>query len=221
MSEYTHDLITGLEALSNPSEAAGMKRYMRDLFDYYGIKKPVRAVYMRDFYKTHGLPSAEEWLPIVSELWNDPHRECQYIAQEMVRKCYKYWDVSDLPFFENLVTTKSWWDTVDFIASNVIGRYFQKFPDNIHSYVRRMNASQNTWLIRVSILFQLKYKDQTDEALLFEMIMPHLGSNQFFIQKAIGWSLRQYAKFQPDSVLRFVENRPLKPLSRREALKHF
>ena len=107
------------------------------------------------------------------------------------------------------------------IASNLVGNLFQKYPHLIPAYVSKWEKSDNMWLVRTAIIFQLKYKNDTDFKLLKRVIERHLSSKEFFIQKAIGWALRQYAKFEPELVQEYVKRTDLKPLSRREALKHF
>lgn len=125
-----------------------------------------------------------------------------------------------LKTFEWMIQQNSWWDSVDTIASRLAGEYFKKFPQQKEAIVLGWSNHENMWLNRTAILFQLSYKSETDEDLLFQVIKQHLHSGEFFIQKAIGWALRQYAYTQPESVKQFVAANELKPLSKREALKH-
>lgn len=124
-----------------------------------------------------------------------------------------------MPLFEWMITTKSWWDTVDCIAPQCCGPLFAREPQLIQRYSERWVVSDHLWLRRAALLFQLKFKEQTDEALLFRYILLNADSDEFFIQKAIGWALREYAKTAPDTVRRFIQEHPLKPLSKRESLK--
>jgi 3-methyladenine DNA glycosylase AlkD len=121
---------------------------------------------------------------------------------------------------EYLLITKSWWDTVDSISGGTLGVHFRRFPEVREKYLTKWRTSDNFWLRRATILFQLSYKKETDFDLLCEIIRENLGSKEFFINKAIGWSLRQYARVDPKAVKRFVNATPLHPLSRREAMKH-
>jgi 3-methyladenine DNA glycosylase AlkD len=121
---------------------------------------------------------------------------------------------------EYMLVTKSWWDTVDTIAGGTLGVHFQRFPEVRQKYLAKWRASDNVWLRRSAILFQLNYKKETDFGLLCEIICENLDSKEFFINKAIGWSLRQYAHSDPKAVTKFVKSTPLHPLSRREAMKH-
>ncbi|MCK5077528.1 MAG: DNA alkylation repair protein, partial [Calditrichia bacterium] len=115
--------------------------------------------------------------------------------------------------------TKSWWDTVDFIATNLVGPLFEKYSELIIPYTKKWMDSGNIWLQRTSILFQLKYKEKTDFKLIIGFIQQCSSSNEFFIQKAIGWILREYSKTDASTVIEFVKNNKLAPLSEREALK--
>jgi len=120
-----------------------------------------------------------------------------------------------------MITTKSWWDTVDFIAAKLVGDYFKKYPNQIGKYIQKWINSDNMWLQRTAILFQLKYKNQLDPKLLKYIIQSQLGSNEFFINKAIGWVLREYSKTNPTWVFNFVNTneKGLSNLSKTEALR--
>lgn len=146
-------------------------------------------------------------------------RELQYFAIELLIKTKKQWTVEDVTLIEYLVTHKSWWDTVDFLAAIIAGAWFKKFPEHIKPVTEKWNTSENIWLQRTSILFQLKYKKDTDLKLLSKYIKRLFSSNEFFVQKAIGWILREYSKTDPVMVQKFVDTEKLMPLSKREALK--
>jgi 3-methyladenine DNA glycosylase AlkD len=119
-----------------------------------------------------------------------------------------------------MIVTKSWWDTVDTVSGGALGVHFRRFPEVREKYLPSWRASENFWLRRAAILFQLNYKKETDFALLAAIIRENLGSKEFFINKAIGWALRQYARVDPQAVREFVNSTSLHPLSRREAMKH-
>jgi 3-methyladenine DNA glycosylase AlkD len=121
---------------------------------------------------------------------------------------------------EYLIVTKSWWDTVDSIAGGPVGLHFKRYPEVLLTTLARWRQSENFWLRRTCILFQLDYKKETDFTLLCDIIRENLGSKEFFINKAIGWALRQYARVDAEAVRSFAESTPLHPLSRREAMKH-
>jgi 3-methyladenine DNA glycosylase AlkD len=118
-----------------------------------------------------------------------------------------------------MITHKSWWDTVDSV-SHIVGMQFRRYPETREQHLAKWRASNNIWLRRTAILFQLDYKIETDFELLCEIIRENLNSKEFFINKAIGWALRQYARVDPKAVKKFVDSMPLHPLSKREALKN-
>jgi 3-methyladenine DNA glycosylase AlkD len=144
----------------------------------------------------------------------------QYCAIELAAKYSKVWEMSFIEIIGFCIMNKSWWDSVDAIASLLSGPYFKKYPSKIKSVTGGWNRSDNIWLQRSSLLFQIKYRDTTDNALLSKYILRLSGSREFFIQKAIGWILREYAKTNPDWVKKFVAANNLKPLSVREALRN-
>lgn len=119
-----------------------------------------------------------------------------------------------------MITTKSWWDSVDTIASNSLGIYFKQFPRQQKIITQKWSDSDNIWLMRSTIIFQLKYKKEVDFELLSQLIRKYQSINEFFIQKSIGWSLRQYSKFNPDAVRDFLYENKLSGLATKEASKY-
>ena len=174
---------------------------------------------MRDFLRQHGLPDTQDINEISGEFWQLPQREYQYVIMEILGKMAKKADKGRIDLYEYLIVNKSWWDTVDYIASNLAGVYFLKFPGQIQSYTEKWMDSGNMWLQRTALLFQLKYKKETDLELLTDYVVRLQGSKEFFINKAIGWILREYSKTDGDWVRNFVKKYKLAPLSHREALK--
>ncbi len=198
-----------------------MKKYMRDQFEYLGIKSPQGTVLMRTFIKEHGLPPLDQLDEIVRDLWALPQREFQYAAMTLMSKFEKKVEPEFITTIEYLITTKSWWDTVDLLAGHAVGSHFKRFPNVREKYLKKWRKSDNFWLRRTTLLFQLGYKKETDFDLLCELVRENLGSDEFFINKAIGWALRQYAHTNPAPVKKFVKaTKELHPLSRREALKN-
>ncbi len=137
----------------------------------------------------------------------------------MISKFEKELPESFIETLEYLLVTKSWWDTVDTISTGVVGTHFKRFPKTRQKYLAKWRKSENFWLRRAAILFQLKYKQDTDFDLMCDIIRENLGSKEFFINKAIGWALRQYTRVDPQAVRQFIKETPLHPLSAREALK--
>jgi 3-methyladenine DNA glycosylase AlkD len=220
MHPYVASLKTLFEQNADPAQAAPMKKYMRNQFEYLGIKTPQNAALQKEFYREKGLPGLSELDQILRELWSLPEREFQYVGMGLLGKFEKQLPGEFIDTVEYLIVTKSWWDTVDAIASHTVGTHFKRFPKIRERYLKKWRKSRNLWLRRAAILFQLGYKQETDFALLSEIIRENLGSDEFFINKAIGWALRQYAYTDPNAVTNFVKSTQLHPLSRREALKH-
>ncbi|MBC1372307.1 DNA alkylation repair protein [Listeria booriae] len=219
MDNYAERLIQFLKERSDSDEKQAMEQYMRNQFVFLGLRSPVRRVLYREFVAEHGKP--QDVIAVVRELYGQPEREFRYMAMDMLSKVVKKQPREMLDFYEQLIVTEPWWDTVDLLASTLVGWHLQLYPDMIEAYNTKWIGGDDIWLARTAILFQLKYKDKTDAALLFANCEKWLDSDEFFIQKAIGWALRQYAKFDANAVLAFVESHDLAPLSRREALKHF
>jgi len=197
-----------------------MKKYMRDQFEYLGIKSPQFKVLFKQFLSEHGLPPVTDLDQIDRELWPLPQREFQYLGVSLIGRLDNQLLPKSTKTIEYALTHKSWWDTVDSIAGGTVGTHFRRFPDVRERYLTKWRASDNFWLRRATILFQLGYKKETDFGLLCDIIRENLDSKEFFINKAIGWALRQYARTDPKAVRIFVKATPLHPLSRREAMKH-
>lgn len=220
MHSYVTSLKTLFEQNADPAQAAPMKKYMRDQFEYLGIKSPQFKALMKEFLTANGMPAINDLDGILRELWSLPEREFQYVATSLLGRSEQELPAKFIRTIEYMLVTKSWWDTVDTISGGALGVHFRRYPAIREKYLAKWRASDNFWLRRATILFQLNYKKETDFDLLCEIIRENLDSKEFFINKAIGWSLRQYARTDPRAVKKFVNNTPLNPLSRREALKH-
>jgi len=192
---------------------------MKNRFVFYGLASPERRELQKPFLVQKYLPPKSELETIVKALWKQPQRELHYFAQEFMRKYTKQFELEDIALFEFMIVHNSWWDSVDFIAPNLLGAYFKKFPEQQAIYVEKWLQSSNIWLQRAALLFQLKYKKELDTVLLSGIINNLLGSKEFFINKAIGWILREYAKVNPNWVVEFVSKTDLSNLSRREAIR--
>ncbi|RTE03958.1 DNA alkylation repair protein [Paenibacillus whitsoniae] len=217
---YVQQLEQVLRAHSDQENARKMEAYMKDQFPFLGIRNPQRTALTKQFAKEHGLPKGDEAVQAAEALWQLPGREFAYTAILMLMQVRKTAEAAHIDTLETYIVTKSWWDTVDTVADHLIGYHLQRYPELIPAYVEKWLASGNMWLQRTAILFQLKYKKKTDTALLFAVIRRMAGSKEFFIRKAIGWALREYAKTDAEAVKTFVAQTELSPLSVREALKH-
>lgn len=219
MHPYLRPLAQSFEANQNPALAEPMARYMRNHFSFLGLKSVRRRELLREFWAAHGLPPTAELPSILHDLWALEPREFQYAGLDLLDKTGRQHTADFLDLFQTLITTKSWWDTVDALASHAVGRLCRRFPPLIESHIGRWRTAENIWLRRTTLLFQLGYKEGTNANLLFALIRENLDSKEFFIQKAIGWGLREYSKSDAAAVTRFVAETPLPPLSQREALK--
>ena len=216
---FIETLRTEFEKNRNPKIAGEQKAYMKNRFEFYGIKAPDRRVITKPFLVKAFLPDKAQSSQIVYKLWEEPYRDFHYFGQELLFKYHKKFEKEDILILEFMVENNSWWDTVDYIAVKLMGGYFKMFPEQIDRYVKKWIASKNMWLQRSAILFQLKYKDELNKELMAATIKSLLGSKEFFINKAIGWMLREYSRSDPDYVRQFCKDNLLSNLSRREALR--
>jgi 3-methyladenine DNA glycosylase AlkD len=217
MYPYISQLTRLFKQHANTEKAAGAKAYMRNQFNYLGLTAPLRQRISKAYIKTQ-LPGYSELETIVKELWQMPEREYQYFAIDLILAFKKKWTKDLITLIEFILVNKSWWDTVD-AASNLTGPYFKLFPGQTDKITGGWNRSENIWLQRSSILFQLKYKKDTNTDLLKKYILALKSSKEFFVQKAIGWALREYSKVNSKWVQDFVKQNKLAALSEREALK--
>lgn len=209
-------------AVGNAKHALQMEAYMKHNFKFLGIKSPQRKDAQRGLiHEIHTSCSIDTKWEFIFQLWNKKEREYQLVAMDLLNK-FKQSDFieSDIDRLERLLIEKSWWDSVDTIASNALGVYFQKYPDQRKPITKKWGNSENIWLMRSCLIFQLKYKNEVDFPLLSHFIRKFQYNNEFFIQKAIGWSLRQYSKFEPEIVREFIEEINLTGLAKREASKY-
>ncbi len=218
--EYYKITCTLFETHANPVDAEAMLKYMRNQFAFYGLKAPIRRAIEKEIIKEYGLPSIEQLPELLDLMWADEHRELQHFGMDILDKQIKKVDENFIAILEKLITTKSWWDTVDMIAVRLVGTLCKRFPEMVPDYPNKWMASNNRWLQRTSIIFQLKHKESTDTDLLFDYILQLKHSKEFFIQKAAGWALREYSKTDWELIHDFIEAHPdLAPLTRREGLK--
>lgn len=207
--------------LSDPERAEGAAAYMRNQFKFYGIPKPDLQHTARELMRQR-LPGIAELPDVVRSAWEQPQREFQYLAVWLVKAHRKDWDDSLVPLLEFMITHRSWWDSVDAMASDITGPFFGERRDLARKVGRRWNRSTNFWLQRSSLLFMKAWKKDMDKEMLTDHILHLAGSKEFFIQKAIGWVLRDHARVDPDWVRSFVREHEhrLAALSKREATKH-
>jgi len=218
-AEYIAEVRALYAQNAQAKDAPFMKSYMKNHFEFFGIKKPMREIISKEIFQTYGIPNAENLKIMIQLCFQEEQREMQYFVNDLLKKSIKNLDDSFLPILESLILQKSWWDTVDFLAPKFAGKILQRYPYHIINYPDKWIESDNIWLQRSAILFQLKYKEKTDVPLLFRYITRRADSKEFFVQKAAGWALREYSKHNPEAVQNFIDTTPLPKLTVREGLK--
>jgi len=213
-------LSAGFEAHADPERAGPMAAYMKGRFPFLGIPATERRELQRRAWKGLPKPSERELGAVARASWREREREYQYFGADYVRAHVARCSAAFLDNLETLITTKSWWDTVDLLATRGVGTLGQKHP----SARRAMDTwieSDNVWLARTALLFQLTYKSDTDATKLFRYCEQRMNDESFFIRKAMGWALREYSKTDAPAVRGFVHAHrdSLSTLTRREALK--
>lgn len=201
--------------------AAAQAAYMKDKFAFFGIAKPERARLEKELFKNNPMITEKELIDVLALLWQRNEREFQYSACELALRYKKLWTPDILPTFEQMIRTKSWWDTVDDIAANMLGMLIFEYP----ALIPQMDiwiTDENMWIRRSALLFQLRWKAHTNADRLFTYCKQTMHEKEFFIRKAIGWVLREYSKTNPDAVRQFIDtHRPhLSGLSIREGSKY-
>ncbi|MFV8333432.1 DNA alkylation repair protein [Flavobacterium sp. GSP14] len=214
-------LENAFQANGNPENAFAMAKYMKNNFPFFGIKTEERRRIFKEIWKENKVAVSANARRIALDLYSKSEREFQYCAIEILIKELKgNYIKEDIQLIEKLISDNSWWDSVDTIAKYILGEYLLEFPSETKKVITQFSDSQNMWLNRSAILFQLSYKQKTNADFLFSECLKQAHSKEFFIQKAIGWALREYAKSNPEAVTAFVKNNTLKPLSTKEALKN-
>lgn len=199
--------------------AVPMAKYMKNRYPFLGLTRPARNKIQAQFLREARKLPELNW-DFVFRCWELPEREYQYLAIDYLSICVKLLQKEDMHRLEILISNKSWWDTVDIIAANLVGELCRRFPGLINDYILRWAATGNIWLARTAILFQLKYKQKTDTELLSKIILLNNDSSEFFINKAIGWILREYSKTNQEWARNFINHNSLQPLSVREGSKY-
>jgi 3-methyladenine DNA glycosylase AlkD len=225
----THPLVRTIRRrladVGDPEKAAQMQAYMKSPMPYRGVSAPVLKRLCREIFKECPVTTASEWQRVVLELWRGAKfREERYAAVMLTqaRACREFQTFSAVPMLEEMIVTGAWWDFVDTLAGHNLGDILRANPRKMKPLMRRWSRDGDMWKRRSAILCQLGCTRETDLDLLYDCIEPNLSHKNFFIRKAIGWALRQYAWTDPKEVRRYVKQNKerLSPLSVREALKN-
>ena len=213
-----------LAAVADPARAPAMQAYMKSTMPFYGVPMPVTRSLVRRLLREHPIGSRDEWEDVVRRLFDEAaYREEQYAALAVAgqSRFRVYQTLDTLPLYRHLIVEGDWWDLVDDVSHRV-GDVLLAERAETSAVMRTWSGEPNLWLRRSSIICQLGHKAKTDTTLLTDVIEPNIGDRDFFIRKAIGWALRDYARTDPLWVRAYVAVRDteLAPLSRREALKH-
>jgi len=213
-------LITELENNRNELLAESMGKYMRDKFNFLGIRGPKRTELFKKYFPTARKTKEIDW-NFIETCWNKEEREFQYAIVYYLKAMQKFLKKGDISKLKYLVVTKSWWDTVD-LLSKIIGDVVNRNKELKTLMLEWSKKENNIWLRRVAILHQLSFKENVDKLLLETILEDNLSDGEFFINKAIGWALRDYSKVNPEWVRKFIEkNRSeMANLSLREAMKY-
>lgn len=214
-----------LREAADPAKAPAMQAYMKSAMPFHGVSTPILRTVARSVFAEVRLGTAAQWRSQVLALWRGARfREERYAALLLAgdRRAEPFQTYATMPLYEEMIVTGAWWDYVDDIAAHRVGSILAREPARMRRKMLAWAASDDLWKRRTAILCQLGLKEGTDRRLLYACIEPSLPSNEFFLQKAIGWALRQYARTEPAAVRLYVrvQGERLSRLSRREALKH-
>ena len=213
------DLITELEEKRNELLAVSMERYMQDKFRFLGVRGATRTEIYKKYFPEARKSKAIDW-DFIENCWNKEEREFQYVVVYYLKAMQRFFKREDISRLKYLIVTKSWWDTVDLLAK-VVGSLVIRI-EGYEQIMLEWSKDSNIWLKRVAILYQLSLKDKVDKQILDKILVNNLGDNEFFINKAIGWALRDYSKFNPEWVREFIKKNKanMANLSIREASKY-
>lgn len=212
---------TTLAPLADPAQAARMSAYMRDQFAFHGIPTPARRAAIGPLVRSLKGADAGVLLDAAGELWRAPQRECQYAAIDLLAANVKQLDDGHIDALLALARQASWWDTVDALAV-LIGTVVRADKPQRQRRMDEAIRDADLWIRRVAMLHQLGWRADTDRERLFAYATQLAHEDDFFIRKAIGWALRDYARHDPDAVRGFLlaQGDSLSPLTRREAARH-
>lgn len=223
MSKWAKEVVSltksAFKNAGNKRVAIGARNYMKNIAPFIGISSPKRRQLTKKAWTSLETPTENELLEAATLLWKLPEREYHYATCDLMGKYIDICTLKTLDKLKPLITTKSWWDSVDLLGSQVITPLTLKYPKN-RKIIEKWRNSKNIWLIRAAIQHQRGHKNKTDVDYVLSICQQHVKNEEFFIQKAIGWALRDFAKIDPNSVKHFLAKNPkLSTVAKREALK--
>lgn len=203
----------------NKEKAIEMSKYMRNLFDFYGIQTPKRKSIYKDFLKKEKKLKQIDW-QFLDKCYQDEHREFQYLVYDYLIALNEFLTYNDIPKIEKYIKNKQWWDTIDFF-DQVIGKIGLR-DNKVDELMLEWSKDKDFWIRRIAIDHQLGRKEKTNTKLLEKILINNFESDEFFINKAIGWALRDYSKTNPEWVKNFINKYKSKmdKLSIKEASKY-
>ena len=213
------DLIIDFEENRNELLAESMSKYMQDKFRFLGVRGATRTEIYKKYFPDARKTKTVDW-DFVESCWNKEEREFQYVVVYYLKAMQKFLKREDISKLKYLIVTKSWWDTVDLLAK-VVGSLVIRI-EGYDQIMLEWSKDSNIWLKRVAILYQLSLKEKVDKQVLDKILVNNLGDSEFFINKAVGWALRDYSKYNPEWVREFIKKNKenMANLSIREASKY-
>jgi 3-methyladenine DNA glycosylase AlkD len=221
MNEWNRLLHEAFLSSANAEAAKRMSAYVKNHFSFYGLKTPERKAIVSRVWKKYGAPPKNKWEIFSKQSFSSEFpREMQYAVGDLLRPIAAQIEPGFLDTIEWLVQRLSWWDTIDWLAPKLAGNVLGRHPELIVRYPDRWIRSDNVWLVRSAILHQLHQKERTDKERLEDYCLRHKHAKAFFIQKAMGWALREYSKSNGDWVREFLNSNELPKLTAKEGSKY-
>ncbi|RVU42375.1 DNA alkylation repair protein [Lujinxingia sediminis] len=211
-----------LQALADPDNAEKMAAYMKTSMPFYGVQAGPRDQIVKTLAPDIHLADHHNYVALIEALWHLPHREEKYIAIRLARRFKPFITPASLPLYERLIRDGAWWDFTDEIATHLVGDVLNHHPHQTWPTLDRWLHDPDRWIRRAALLAQNRLKSHTDSDKLFAYCLHLASEDEFFIRKAVGWALREYARTNPDAVRNFLNTHAdtLSPLSIREASRH-
>lgn len=219
INKATGKLLTLLKNNADADKAVAMSAYMKDRFPFYGINKPERSALSNDYLKASKNWETKDLLATVYQLYEQPERECHYIAIDLLNTNYKRLSYQDINQIYPLIDRKAWWDSVDGIRKP-ISLWVKDHGEYMDEVMTALLAAESMWQRRVALTLQLRWKEQTDSQWLEQAIVQNIHDQEFFIQKAIGWALRDYSRTNPEWVRNIIALHSFSSLAVREGSKY-